>query len=266
MQRNHIGVAEQFVKETETHAERILGVFAQTGDVVVFDTHAKRAREAGHLLADGAQTNNADRLAEELIHARRRAVAAPPARGDVTVLPDYAASHGEHQHHGVLGDGDGVGAAIVRNRDLGAARGCKVDIVIAGREKLHEPQTRGGPIERVRHLHARVANHVGGVAERGSKLRALRLHERKFEPGGRQFAGDLAGLGRGRNHNDPGVHIAIMPAHRPSCYRRPSAAHPDRRRSLIELYLQIGAKVAPLTPASAASYYNHSVHEGRDQT
>jgi len=35
---------------------------------------------------------------------------------------------------------------------------------------------------------------------------------------------------------------------------------PERRRSLIELRLRVCAKVAPLTPASASSYYNHSVH------
>src|SRR5260370_39650772 len=41
---------------------------------------------------------------------------------------------------------------------------------------------------------------------------------------------------------------------------------PERRRSLIELRAHLGAWLAPLTPTSAPSYYNHSVHKGREQT
>ena len=123
------------------------------------------ARQPRHLLADGAEADDAERLVVQLVHARRRPVAAPAPARHAAVLPDHLAVDREHQHHGVLGDRDRVGAAIVRERHLGAPRGLEVDIVVAGAEQLHELELRHRLVELIPHRHVRIADHVFGAGQ-----------------------------------------------------------------------------------------------------
>src|SRR5215469_9666257 len=79
-------------------------------------------RQPRHLLADGAETDDAESLAVDFVHARCRAVAAPTSTRNIGMLRDHAPRYHEHQHHGMLCYRDGVSAAVVGNRHLGAAR------------------------------------------------------------------------------------------------------------------------------------------------
>ena len=71
MQRDDVGAPQQLAQQPEAHAERVLGVLVKPRDVVVLDPHAERARQPSHLLADGAEPDDAERLVEELVQARR---------------------------------------------------------------------------------------------------------------------------------------------------------------------------------------------------
>ena len=129
-------------------------------------------------------------------------VAAPAPGRHAGMGPDQPARHREHQHQRVLGDRDGVGAAIVGDGHLRAPRRLEIDVVVAGAEQLHQPQPRRRPVERVFHGQARIAQHVFGLPERGRKLRPVAAHQHQLVAGRRQRAGDLTGLGRRRRDDD----------------------------------------------------------------
>jgi hypothetical protein len=106
----------------------------------------------------------------------------------------------------VLGDRDGVGAAVVGDRHLGAPRRVEIDVVVAGAEQLHQLEPRRRAVERVLHGQARIAQHVFGLPEHGRKLRPVAAHQHQLVAGRRQRAGDLAGLGRRRHDDDAVAH------------------------------------------------------------
>ena len=71
------------------------------------------------------------------------------------MLPHERAGGGEHQHDGVFGDRDGVGAAVVGDGHAGLVGGRDVAAVVAGGEELDELEVGGGGVEGI--VHARVA-------------------------------------------------------------------------------------------------------------
>ena len=109
--------------------------FGEARDVEILHMHAERLRQPRDLLADGAESDDAERLVVQLVHARRRPVAAPAPARHAAVLPDHFARHREHQHDGVLGHRDRVCAAVVGERHLRAPRGFEIDVVVAGAEQ-----------------------------------------------------------------------------------------------------------------------------------
>src|SRR5262249_41766902 len=115
----------------------------------ILHPHAEGARQPRHLLADGAETDDAESLAVDFVHARCRAVAAPTSARNIGMLRDHAPRHHEHQHHGMLCYRDGVSAAVVGNQHLGAARSLEIDVVVAGAEQLVQTEAGGGTIEGV---------------------------------------------------------------------------------------------------------------------
>ena len=58
MQGDDVRALQQLGKQRKTHAERVLGVAAEPGDVVILDAHAERLGEARHLLADVAKPDH----------------------------------------------------------------------------------------------------------------------------------------------------------------------------------------------------------------
>ena len=72
-----------------------------------------------------------------------RAVAAPAPGGDAGVLADKLARYGEHQHDGMFGNSDGIGAAIVGDGHTGTLGGGDVGLVVTGAEQLDEFQLGG---------------------------------------------------------------------------------------------------------------------------
>jgi hypothetical protein len=121
------------------------------------------------------------------------------------MLRDHAARHHEHQHHGMLCYRDGVSAAVVGNRHLGAARSLEIDVVVAGAEQLVQTEAGRGTIEGVAGAHIGVADEIFGGCERGFELGVLVAHDDELEPGRCERAGKLGDLGEGgRDDNDAG--------------------------------------------------------------
>ena len=103
------------------------------------------------------------------------------------MLPGEPAAHGQHQQHRVLGDRDRVGAAVVAYRDLGAARGLYVDTVVAGGEKLHQLEPRGGAVERIVHRDFAGAEQVLRLRQGGGEFGRTGGGGHDFELGGREL-------------------------------------------------------------------------------
>ena len=136
-------------------------------DVVVADVHVEALHAARDLLADVAEADDAEPLALHLVGADGGEVGGAPLAGDdVVVVVHELLEHGEHEHDGVLGDGDGVGAAVVGDGHLGLARGLDVDPVVAGAGQLHQLQLGRGAEELVADAVARRAQVVLGVGGR----------------------------------------------------------------------------------------------------
>src|SRR6516162_6809305 len=134
-----------------------------------------------------------------------RAVAAPTSTRNIGMLRDHAPRYHEHQHHGMLCYRDGVSAAVVGNRHLGAARSLEIDVVVAGAEQLVQTEAGRGTIEGVAGAHIGVADEIFGGCERGFELGVLVAHDDELEPGRCERAGKLGDLGEGgRNDNDAG--------------------------------------------------------------
>src|SRR5262249_6163829 len=62
---------------------------------IILHPHAEGARQPRHLLADGAETDDAESLAVDFVHARCWAVAAPTSARNIGMLRDHAARHHE---------------------------------------------------------------------------------------------------------------------------------------------------------------------------
>src|SRR6201987_703420 len=84
MQSDDVRALQQLGEQRKAHAERVFGVAAEPGDVVILDTHMERLGEACHLLADVAEPDDAEDLVLELVeHDRREIVIVPPPGGDM---------------------------------------------------------------------------------------------------------------------------------------------------------------------------------------
>src|SRR5215831_5024209 len=64
--------------------------------------------------------------------------AASLAGDDVQVMPHQLLFDGEHQHDGVLEDGDRIRATVVGHGDLGLPRGLDIHAIVAGAGELDE--------------------------------------------------------------------------------------------------------------------------------
>jgi hypothetical protein len=137
MQRDDVGVAQDLGQQAEAHAQRILFLLLEPLDVVVVHDHAECLGQTRYLLADGAQPDDAQHLVADFVDGGRL-VAVPAAGRDVGVLGDQPARHRQHQEHGVLGDGDRVGAAVVAQRHAAFTRGRKVGAVVARAQHLDQ--------------------------------------------------------------------------------------------------------------------------------
>jgi hypothetical protein len=99
----------------------------------------------------------------------------------------------------VLGDGDGVGAAVVGDGHLGLARGLDVDPVVAGAGQLHELQLGRGAEELVADPRPWRAQIVVGVAGDIVELGLGGIDDDQLHAGRQQLLRDLhdgSGLGR----------------------------------------------------------------------
>ena len=81
----------------------------------------------------------------------------PPALAvdDVIVVADDLFVHGEDKHHGVLGNGHRIGAAVIGHRHARLPGGIHVETVVTGADELHELQIRRHVVERLPHVLAR---------------------------------------------------------------------------------------------------------------
>jgi hypothetical protein len=80
VQGDDVRAPQQLGKQRKAHVERVFGIAAEPGDVVILDAHMERLCEARHLLADVAEPDHAERLVLELVeHDRRHFHAAKPA-------------------------------------------------------------------------------------------------------------------------------------------------------------------------------------------
>src|SRR5262249_15982635 len=124
-----------------------------------------------------------------------RAVAAPTSTRNIGMLRDHAPRYHEHQHHGMLCYRDGVSAAVIGNRHLGAARSLEIDIVVAGAEQLVQTEAGRGTLEGLAGAHIGVADKIFGGCERGFELGALVTDDDELEPGRCERAGKLGDPG-----------------------------------------------------------------------
>ena len=166
-------------------------------------------RQPRDLLADGAEADDAERLVVQLVHARRRPVAAPAPAGHAGMLPDHFAADREHQHQRVLGHRDRVRAAIVRERHFRAPRGLEVDIVVAGAEQLHQPELRHRLVELILHRDVRIGDHVFDAGKVGDDL-GIVVDDHGFETLRRHLARDVGDLGGGTRNENFGGHCCSL--------------------------------------------------------
>ena len=90
---------------------------------------SKALRPLDHLAADAAETDDAQRLAAQLVAHELFLFPLAGARGGAGLRD--AARHGEHQRQGVLGHGDGVAAGRVHHQHAGFGGGVQIDVIHA---------------------------------------------------------------------------------------------------------------------------------------
>ena len=211
VQGHDVRGAQQLVEEREADAERVLLVLGEPRDVVVLDARVERGARRATFLPMLPRPDDAERLARQLVHAALVLVARPPFSGHhVVVEADQPLEHGEHEHDRVLGDGDGVGAAVVGDGHLGLARGLDVHAVVARAEELDEPQLRRGPEELAAHLPGQ-AEVVLGVGRRLVERGRAGIDDDQLEAGRRQRARDVEDrVGLFGTEEDLGGHASLL--------------------------------------------------------
>ena len=181
MQGDDVRAAQQLGEQRKAHAERVFGIAAEPGNIVILDAHMERLGEACHLLADVAEPDDAEDLVLELVeHDRREIVTAPPPADDILVLPDQSPRDRQHQQQRMLGDRDRVRAAIVADRHPRLSRRFDVEPVVTGAEQLHQLEAGCGAIEFGTELKARAADVIFGVLQRRRELGAVEFGDDEF--------------------------------------------------------------------------------------
>ena len=213
VERDDVGGSQELSEQPELDPEGVLRILAEPGDVVVVHGHAERAGEPCGLLADGAEPDDAEGPAPELVHPRRL-VAAPAAAPHVRMLEGQAPAHREHQQQRMLGHRDRVGAPVVRERHAGPARRRDVRAVVARAQQLDELELRGGAIEPLLDEPVDETDEVARLSERfpvrGSS--GPRLHQ--LEPGRSQLRDRLAVVEGRVDVHDSGFHSVPPMVHR----------------------------------------------------
>ena len=215
MQRHRVRLAQEFVEQAEARAERVLGVFGEPRRVVIDDRHAERPGETGDLAADIAEPDDARRLAAQFAQAGDL-VAAPAPGGDVRVLEDQPARHGQHQQQGVFGDGDRIGAAIVGDRDSRAPRRGDVRAVVAGAQQLDQAQPGRLPEQRFVDGAVDETDEIFGVGDRDIEFRTPDRRLGQVETRRSEVPRRLRGAGEPGGENDLRAHGLLLPGHRPA--------------------------------------------------
>src|SRR6266545_3724905 len=199
VQGHHVGGAKELGEEGEADAERVLLILAEPEDVEVANVHVEALDAARDLLTDVAETDDAEPLALDLVGASGGEVAdAPFAGDDVVVVVHEFLEHGEHEHDGVLGDGDGVGATVVGDGHTGLARGLDVDAIVARAGQLYELELGRGAEELVADALPRRAQVVLGVDGGVVELWLTWIGDDQLHAGWEQIARDFhdgGGLG-----------------------------------------------------------------------
>src|SRR5689334_6182798 len=71
MQRENVGMAQDFGQKAEAHAKRIFLFFLQSRNVVIVHGHAEGLRQARHLLSDRAEAHDPQDLVAHLMDGQR---------------------------------------------------------------------------------------------------------------------------------------------------------------------------------------------------
>ena len=130
------------------------------------------------------------------------------------MLPRQPAADRQHQHDGVLGHRDGIGAAVVADGHAGTPRRLDVHPVVAGAEQLDQLEFRGRLIEGVVHFHLAEADDVFGLRQRSLEFRAVGAGDDHVDPGRGELASDIHRAERVvhhdhlRGHRFPPVRLA----------------------------------------------------------
>ena len=210
MQGHDVGGAEQLGKEGEADAERVLLILAQPEDVVVAHVHVEALDAARDLLADVAEPDDAEPLALHLVETSGGEFRGAPLPGDdFVVVRHEPLEHGEHEHDRVLGDGDGVGAAVVGDGHLGLARGLDVHAIVAGAGQLHELELGRRAEELVADARPRRAQVVLGVAGRIVELRLGRIDDDQLHAGRQELSRNVHDGGGLRGREDLGHDLLL---------------------------------------------------------
>src|SRR5262249_1302160 len=96
MQRENIGMAQDFGQKAEAHAKRVFLILLQSRNIVVVHSHAEGLRQACHLLSDSAEAHDSQDLAAHFMDSQR-SISVPAARCDVGMLPNEPPRNREHQ-------------------------------------------------------------------------------------------------------------------------------------------------------------------------
>ena len=212
VQRHDVGGTQQLGEQHEADSEGVLRVLGQTGDVVVDDVHVERGGPPRDLLADGAEADDAEGLALQLVGTVRREIPHAPLAGHhVAVVPGELAVDREHQHQGVLGHRHRVGAAVVGHRHPRPLRRRHVEPVVAGTDQLHQLEARGRLEELAVELGAREPHVVADLGQRGGELRRARVGHDHLEAGRHEAARDVEHRGgESGGHEDLGGHRHLL--------------------------------------------------------
>src|SRR6185437_11091469 len=96
MQRENVGMAQDFGQKAKAYAKRVFLIFPQSCNIVVMHRHAEGLRQARHLLSDGAEAHDPQHLAAHFMDGQR-SISVPAARCDVGMLADEPPRNREHQ-------------------------------------------------------------------------------------------------------------------------------------------------------------------------
>ena len=143
MQADDIGRLQKFVQRQLGDAQLGFG-FGRRGVRIGIDQRdAERTQEASGLFAYVAEANEADGLAMQCERVETGVDGVPGAAAHVGVHFAETAIRSEHEHDGVLGDVDGVGASVIGDRDAEFAAEVYVHLVEAGAHKLNQLEPLG---------------------------------------------------------------------------------------------------------------------------